>query len=81
MISLQKSLQNIVILQESKCQNKQDGIHSQGPTPPPPPQRFLYLRETKSWRLEGRGREGENVHLLTHTTARGLGKNINLCTR
>ena len=43
-----------------------------------PPQRFLYLRETKSWWCEERGGEGEGgeekVHLLTHTTARGMGK-------
>ena len=41
-----------------------------------PPQRFLYLRETKSWRCEEEGeeREGEGgeekVHLLTHATAK-----------
>ena len=34
----------------------------------------LYLRKTKSCRWEGRG--GEKVHLLTHTTARGVGKNV-----
>ena len=40
--------------------------------------RFLYLRETKSWWCE-KGEEGEEekVHLLTHTTARGVGKNTN----
>ena len=53
---------------------KQDGIHSQGPMPPP--QCFLYLREIKSWRSEGRGREVEKVSLLTHATTRGVGKKI-----
>ena len=51
----------------------------------PPPQRFLYLRETKIWRWEGEqgeeggeeGEGGEKVSLLTHTTARGVGKNKN----
>ena len=33
---------------------------------------FMYLTDTKSWRCEGG--EGENVHLLTHATARGMGK-------
>ena len=41
---------------------------------PPPPQCFLYLTETKSWKLK-EGGEGEKVSLLTHTTARGVGKN------
>ena len=47
---------------------------------PRPPRRFLYLRETKSWRWEGGGEEageegeGEKVSLLTHATARGVGK-------
>ena len=49
---------------------------------PPPPHRFLYLRETKSWRWEGEGgeegeegeEEGEKVSLLTHATTRGMGK-------
>ena len=43
--------------------------------------RFLYLRETKSWWCEGEGDgeggeggEEENVSMLTHTTARGMGK-------
>ena len=53
-----------------------------------PPWRFLYLRETKCWSCEedgggGEGGEGEgggeggeeNVSMLTHTTARGMGKN------
>ena len=46
------------------------------------PQRFLYLRETKSWWCEGggggggEGEEREKVHLLTHATARGVGKNV-----
>ena len=39
-----------------------------------PPQRFLYLRETKSWRWEEAG-GGEKVSLKTHATARGVGKN------
>ena len=52
------------------------------------PRRFLYLRETQSWWCqeeegeegkegeEGEGGEGgeEKVHLLTHATARGMGK-------
>ena len=41
---------------------------------PPPTRRFLYLTETKSWRLEEREREGERgekVHLLTHTPLGG----------
>ena len=40
-----------------------------------PPRRCLYLRETKSWRWEEGGEEGEEVSLLTHATARGVGKN------
>ena len=68
---------------------KQDGIHCQGPTCPP--RRFLYLTETKSWRCEegggegeggegeggeGEGGEGEKVHLKTHTPLGGrVGKN------
>ena len=41
-----------------------------------PPQRFLYLTETKIWRCERRRGGGENVHLLTHTTTLvGVGKN------
>ena len=52
---------------------KQDDIHSQGPMPPHP-WRFLDLRETKSWRCERGGGEDEKVHLLTHATARGVGK-------
>ena len=42
--------------------DKQDGIHSQGPMPPP--WRFMYLRETKSWRWEeekGGGGEKKSV--------------------
>ena len=63
---------------------KQDGIDSQRPMPPPtafsvPNRNVLYLRETKLWRCGrgGRGRRGgreENVHLLTHAPARGMGK-------
>ena len=41
-----------------------------------PPQCFLFLRETKSWWCEGE-EEGENVHLKTHATARGVGKKSN----
>ena len=71
---------------------KQDGIHCQRPTPPPtaffvPNINVLYLRETKLWRCGrggrrrgrgrgGRGGRGENVHLLTHASARGVGKNM-----
>ena len=36
------------------------------------PWRFLFLRETKSWRCEEGG--GEKVSLKTHATARGVGK-------
>ena len=50
--------------------------HSERPTPHGV---FLYLRETKIWWCEGEGEEGEGgeekVHLLTHATARGVGKN------
>ena len=59
---------------------KQDCITAKDPCPLPP-WRFLYLIETKSWwcgegeEEEGEGEEGENVHLLTHATARGVGKN------
>ena len=47
------------------------------------PQRFLYLRETTSWWCEGgeeeEGGEGEEkVHLLTHATTSGMGKNRTL---
>ena len=53
---------------------KQDGIHCQRPTPPPP-RRFLYLRETKLWRC-GRGGREEKVHLKTHAPlGGGVGKN------
>ena len=50
--------------------------------------RFLYLRETKSWRWEGEEGEeeggeegeGEKVSLLTHTaTLAGVGKNKHKC--
>ena len=42
-----------------------------------PNRNVLYLRETKLWRCERRrgGGGGENVHLLTHAPARGVGKN------
>ena len=63
----------------SKLEEKQDGIHSQGPTPP---QHFLYLRETKSWWCEEEGGDGEGgeggeekVSMLTHATTRGVGNN------
>ena len=42
---------------------------------PCPPHNFLYLTETKSWRCEYKGK-GENVHLLTHAPARGVGKKL-----
>ena len=48
--------------------------------PCPPPWCFLYLTETKSWKWEkggGDGEEeegGEKVSLKTHATARGVGK-------
>ena len=51
-----------------KESKKQDGIHCQGPTPP---WRLLYLIETKSWWC---GEGEEKVSILTHTTARGMGK-------
>ena len=47
---------------------------------PRPPQRFLYLRETKPWwcgeeEEEGEeGEEGEKVSLKTHAITRGMGK-------
>ena len=47
--------------------------HTLPRTHTPPPRRFLYLTETKSWKWEGRG--GEKVSLKTHATARGMGKN------
>ena len=47
-----------------------------------PPQRFLEVSE-RSWRCEEEGEEGEGgeeeeeiVSLLTHTTARGMGKHL-----
>ena len=41
-----------------------------------PPWSVLYLRETNSWKWEGgEEEEGEKVSLLTHATARGVGKN------
>ena len=52
---------------------KQDHITVKDPHPPT--WRFLYLRETKSWWC-GEGEEGENVHLKTHATTRGMGKNV-----
>ena len=63
-----------LFMYEVRCKNKMAYTHSQGPTPP---WRFLYLTETKSWRYEeGEGTE-KNVHLLTHATARGVGKKYN----
>ena len=51
---------------------KQDCIKVKDPCPP---WCFLYLRETKGWWCgEGEGEEGEKVSLLTHATARGMGK-------
>ena len=45
---------------------------------PRPPRRFLYLTETKSYKCgegqEGEEGEGENVHLKTYATTRGVGK-------
>ena len=53
---------------------KQDRITAKYPHPP---QHFLYQRETKSWWCEeGGGGEEEKVHLLTHATARGVGKKM-----
>ena len=49
-------------------------MHTLPKTHAPPPRRFLYLTETKMLRSE-RERGGENVHLLTHAPARGVGKN------
>ena len=51
---------------------KQDRITVKDPCPP---WRFLYLRETKSWWCEEGGEGGEKVSMLTHATARGMGKN------
>ena len=43
--------------------------------PCPPTWRFMYLTETKSWKWEGEGGEGgEKVSLMTHASARGMGK-------
>ena len=46
---------------------------------PHPPLCFPYLRETKSWLCGEEGEEeeeeGDNVHLKTHATARGMGNN------
>ena len=60
--------------------DKQDGIHCQGPMPPP--RCFLYLTETTSWKWEegeeegeGEREGGEKVSLKTHATTRGMGKN------
>ena len=57
-------------------QKKQDRITAKNARPL---QRFLYLRETKSWWCEegGGGEEGgQKVSMLTHATARGMGKKV-----
>ena len=60
--------------EEEGEEGKQDRITVKDPRPP---WRFLYLRETKSWWCgEGEEEEGEKVSLLTHSTARGMGKNM-----
>ena len=46
---------------------------------PCPPTEFSVPNITKSWKCEGEGEERgeeENVHLLTHTTTRGVGKKL-----
>ena len=44
---------------------------------PCPSWRFLFLRETNSWWCgEGEEEEGEKVSLLTHSTARVMGKKL-----
>ena len=61
------------ILNILTLQQKQDGIHCQRPTPPPP-----HLRETELWRCGrggGRGGREEKVHLKTHAPlGGGVGK-------
>ena len=53
-------------------EQKQDCITAKDPHSP---RSFLYLRETKSWWCEGEGGE-EKVSMLTHTTTRGVSKNL-----
>ena len=55
-------------------EEKQDHILSEGPMCHPP-WRFMYLRETKSWRCEEEGGEEreEKVHMLTHANTRAHG--------
>ena len=66
--------------------NNKMTYRAKDPRPPPTPRRFLYLRETQSWRWEGGGEEGgeegegEKVSLLTHATASGVGKNTRFIT-
>ena len=57
---------------------QQDGIQCQGPTPPVP---FSVPNRNKKLEVEEEGEEGEKVSLLTHATARGMGKNgLNKCS-
>ena len=57
--------------EKKKVKEKQDHITAKDPLPP---QRFLYLRETKRWWCGEEEEEGEKVSMLTHATARGVGK-------
>ena len=57
-----------------KHDGKQNKIASQRKSHAPPPWRFLYLRETKSWWCgEGEEEEGKKFSLKTHATTRGVG--------
>ena len=70
-------MQVSIFTYKDRVQKKRNKMAYRAKDPhPPPPRRFLYLRETKSWRWEGGGEEGEGekVSLLTHATARGVGK-------
>ena len=70
-LSIMQSSHQSSIPPTTHYDNKQDRILSEGPT-----RRFLYLRETKSWRCEeeeGGGGGEEKVSLKTHTTARARG--------
>ena len=62
-------------MRKRRRRKKQDRITAKDPCPP---QRFLYLSETKIYRCgeeeEGEGEEGKKVSLLTHATARGVDK-------
>ena len=49
-LTLENTLNPFFELEEKSSYLKQDGIHSQRPMAPP--RRFLYLRETKSWRCK-----------------------------